>query len=391
MYYVAFAVTVCTSTLFHIVIFLTRSLGAANNNRTFSQVKEELWDSCNGFVVTSILITTFSLVQMIAIWAPVAMLIRLSWLKQQIFPVREGILPVVTLKKFAAVAVYFVSFAAIVLVEVLTQDTISVAWDDDGVPWGFGQILAMASLLAPLLALFDYAINRSPKLNGSRPVSPRYLMWRTCPWFDVLLLILLGSLYFIANLNLWPVFWWLVLFFVPFDFTENFGFTLGTLCLSFVLFWWNIVGRLTLRALGSPITLTPGEFIEHFDPSPLFRGSATNWERYKSAFILLFKNNLDGPLKPVQVEPRLEKVDSLGWLLRFLLLWPALSGPSMHIILIFWMYVMPASKLAGLSVLGAWFLGSVMLYWRVPDKYLAATLRPHDATNTGIIPLLKMQ
>ena len=180
VYYFGFAVTVSSSTLFHLIIFLSRSLGTANNNRTFPQVCQELWGSCKGFVITSILLTTVSLVQIIALGAPAAMIVWL-WFTSSAFPVRDGIQPAVKRKRLVGVAVYFGSIAAIVLIEVLTQDLISVVWDDGGLPWGFGQILAMVLLVAPLLALFDYGLNPSPKLNGSRPASPRYLMWRTLP------------------------------------------------------------------------------------------------------------------------------------------------------------------------------------------------------------------
>jgi hypothetical protein len=63
----------------------------------------------------------------------------------------------------------------------------------------------------------------------------------------------------------------------------------------------------------------------------------------------------------------------------------------MCLIAMFWMYVIPASKLAGLSVPGAWFLGSVMLYWRVPDEFIADTYAGQlNRTNTGIISPVKL-
>jgi hypothetical protein len=77
VYYLGFAVTVTSSTLFHLIIFLSRSLGTANNNCTFQQVHQEVWGSCKGFVITSILLTTVSLVQIIALGTPAAMIVWL--------------------------------------------------------------------------------------------------------------------------------------------------------------------------------------------------------------------------------------------------------------------------------------------------------------------------
>ena len=282
MYYLVFTVILSVSTLFHVIIFLSRPLGIVNGDRTFIQISEQEWGSCKAFTITAIMISSFSLVQITALGVPVAVILWL-WLTKSGFRVTDGISPVVKMKRWISLMVYFGSIAEIVLLEILTQDTISVVWDDGGDPWGFGQILAMVLIVAPLLALGDYALNPSSKLNGARPISARYLKWRNFCCLIVLTLILSGSLYFIANVRMWPIFWWLVIFVVPSKFFVWIMVALtGWFTLAMVVWTWLY-------------TLAVLPFFYFPDYSAMFRTEATNLERYKIAIRVMLKSNFDIP------------------------------------------------------------------------------------------------
>jgi hypothetical protein len=107
---------------------------------------------------------------------------------------------------------------------------------------------------------------------------------------------LLGSLYFIANVNIWPTFWWLIVFCV--SALDAFG--LSMLIVARIL--WNggllviIKWRLDIGAR------------QNFEYSPIFREGASDWERYKTAIRFLVENNFDvAERPPVQNESKDQK------------------------------------------------------------------------------------
>jgi hypothetical protein len=75
-------------------------------------------------------------------------------------------------REAVAATVYFLSTGMIAFLETLTWDNLYLDWGSDGQSWGFGQVYAIALLVAPLADLLNYLMdeNHSKALNNQRPI-----------------------------------------------------------------------------------------------------------------------------------------------------------------------------------------------------------------------------
>ena len=122
-------------------------------------------------------------------------------------------------------------------------------------------------------------------------------------------MILLGSLYFIANVNIWPIFWWFIAFFVP-AFRLRKGFGLDLLIWAWTLWYAGLLvikWRLDVDLSWDPWLWLVGAR-QSFDYSPIFREGASDLERYKTVIRFLVENNFDVTERPpVQNESKVQK------------------------------------------------------------------------------------
>jgi hypothetical protein len=169
VYYFSFLfLLIAPSTLFHIAIFISRSLGSENSDATFGEIvsNQELNDANSQFLATSITIITLSLAQIVFTMA-IPILVNLPAANR--LALDDMISQFGKRKQIIAFAVYSISIVSIALLEGLST-TISLTWEDGGFQMGFGQVYALALLAAPVFDLIHYFLEKSETLDDKRPI-----------------------------------------------------------------------------------------------------------------------------------------------------------------------------------------------------------------------------
>jgi hypothetical protein len=167
-------------------LILSHSFGPENSAKTFNDVSSDsaLASDCYDFIITTNTIIQLSLIQVvIALAIPIAIVLTRQFkLGEYVDGVDKKISRYAKRRELVALVFYFLSTAMISLLESLTQDGyVNVQWGPDGLSWGFGQIYAVALLIAPILDLGNYLITRNEKLEGDRPISNMFSSWRKLP------------------------------------------------------------------------------------------------------------------------------------------------------------------------------------------------------------------